>query len=91
MLGFRIAVGIIMACLPLAKSLTSLKLMGTCTALTSFLVIEEVYGRLCRQAYAARENQEEEEERQDEILESPQEEYAFERSEGEPIRKEKDQ
>ncbi|CAG7847789.1 SubName: Full=Uncharacterized protein {ECO:0000313/EMBL:CCA71182.1} [Serendipita indica DSM 11827] len=49
-LGMRTAVGIIMICLPLADhhTLTPLKLAGICAALSSFLVIEETYGKLCR-------------------------------------------
>ena len=36
-----------MACLPLSK-LTPLEMMGTCAGLTTFLVIEETYGKLHR-------------------------------------------
>jgi hypothetical protein len=87
MLGSRLAVGIMMACLPLAMTLTPLKLMGTCTALTSFLVIEETYGKICRTGIT----QNVSEEPQETVLETPEEEYRFERSEGEPVmRKEKD-
>ena len=87
MLGWRVAIGITMACLPLAKALTPLKLMGTCTALTSFLVIEETYGKLCRTGTT----QDVEEEPQETVLETPEEEYRFQHSKGEPImQKEKD-
>ncbi|CCA67754.1 hypothetical protein PIIN_01578 [Serendipita indica DSM 11827] len=46
-LGFRLAVGIIMCCLPLSK-LSPLELMGSCAGLTTFLVVEETYGKLHR-------------------------------------------
>ncbi|PVG04111.1 hypothetical protein CPB86DRAFT_778353 [Serendipita vermifera] len=45
-LGMRMAVGITMVCLPLAKNLNSLDMMGVCAGLTSLLVIEETYGKL---------------------------------------------
>lgn len=47
-LAFRLAVGVILACLPLAESLTPLEMLGTCAGLTAFLVVEEVYGKLLR-------------------------------------------
>ncbi|QRV83039.1 low temperature requirement protein LtrA [Ceratobasidium sp. AG-Ba] len=47
-LAFRIAVGAIIICLPLAKTLTPLKVLGISAGLTSFLVIEETYGKLRR-------------------------------------------
>ncbi|CAE6458086.1 hypothetical protein ACGC1H_006833 [Rhizoctonia solani] len=46
-LGFRVAIGIIMICLPLSD-LSPLNLMGTSAGLTSFLVVEETYGKLRR-------------------------------------------
>ncbi|KAG8711188.1 hypothetical protein FRC11_003430 [Ceratobasidium sp. 423] len=46
-LGFRIAVGAIMICLPLSD-LSPLNLLGTSAGLTSFLVVEETYGKLRR-------------------------------------------
>ncbi|EUC55381.1 LtrA domain protein [Rhizoctonia solani AG-3 Rhs1AP] len=46
-LGFRVAIGIIMICLPLSD-LSPLQLMGTSAGLTSFLVVEETYGKLRR-------------------------------------------
>jgi hypothetical protein len=42
----RLAVGATMICLPLAKNLSSLDMMGICAGLTSILVIEETYGKL---------------------------------------------
>jgi hypothetical protein len=87
MLGSRIAIGITMACLPLAVALNPLKLMATCTALTSFLVIEETYGKMCRTGIT----QNVVEEPQETMLETPEEEYRFRHSEGEPVmQKEKD-
>ncbi|KAG8841408.1 hypothetical protein FRC20_005053, partial [Serendipita sp. 405] len=47
-LGFRLIAGVVMTCLPLAKHLKSLHLMGICAGVTSFLVIEETYGKICR-------------------------------------------
>ncbi|KAG8738892.1 hypothetical protein FRC10_006409 [Ceratobasidium sp. 414] len=47
-LAFRIAVGVIIICLPLAKNLSPLNMLGTSAGLTSFLVIEETYGKLRR-------------------------------------------
>ncbi|KAG8708270.1 hypothetical protein FRC08_018982 [Ceratobasidium sp. 394] len=47
-LAFRVAVGIIIICLPLAKNLSLLNVLGTSAGLTSFLVIEETYGKLRR-------------------------------------------
>jgi hypothetical protein len=37
-----------MTCLPLAESLNPLAMLGICAGLTSFLVIEECYGKLLR-------------------------------------------
>jgi len=59
-LAFRLAVGVTLTCLPLAESLTPLKLMGTCAGLTSFLVIEETYGKLLRGEALAKPNAAEE-------------------------------
>ncbi|KAG9075097.1 hypothetical protein FRC06_010268 [Ceratobasidium sp. 370] len=47
-LAFRIAVGVIIICLPLAKNLSPLNVLGTSAGLTSFLVVEETYGKLRR-------------------------------------------
>ncbi|KAG9106737.1 hypothetical protein FRC07_008752, partial [Ceratobasidium sp. 392] len=47
-LAFRIAVGAIIICLPLAKSLSPLNMLGTSAGLTGFLVVEETYGKLRR-------------------------------------------
>ncbi|KAG9088493.1 hypothetical protein FS749_002127 [Ceratobasidium sp. UAMH 11750] len=47
-LAFRVAVGIIIICLPLAKTLSPLNVLGTSAGLTSILVIEETYGKLRR-------------------------------------------
>lgn len=49
-LWLRVAVGIIFCCLPLSSTLANspLKMLGTCAGLTSFLVIEETYGKLAR-------------------------------------------
>ncbi|KAF8672052.1 Bacterial low temperature requirement A protein (LtrA) [Rhizoctonia solani] len=46
-LGFRVAVGIVMILLPLSD-LSPLNLLGTSAGLTSFLVVEETYGKLRR-------------------------------------------
>ncbi|CAE6481996.1 unnamed protein product [Rhizoctonia solani] len=46
-LGFRIAVGAIMICLPLSD-MSPLHMLGTSAGLTSFLVVEETYGKLHR-------------------------------------------
>ncbi|CUA75353.1 hypothetical protein RSOLAG22IIIB_05858 [Rhizoctonia solani] len=46
-LGFRIAVGAIMICLPLSD-MSPLHMLGTSAGLTSFLVVEETYGKLRR-------------------------------------------
>ncbi|CUA75340.1 hypothetical protein RSOLAG22IIIB_05843 [Rhizoctonia solani] len=46
-LGLRVAIGIILICLPLSD-LSPAKLLGTSAGLTSFLVIEEIYGNLRR-------------------------------------------
>ncbi|KAH7320370.1 hypothetical protein B0J17DRAFT_298607 [Rhizoctonia solani] len=46
-LGFRVAVGAILICLPLSD-LSPLHLLGTSAGLTSFLVVEETYGKLRR-------------------------------------------
>ncbi|KAF8594592.1 hypothetical protein BDV93DRAFT_549179 [Ceratobasidium sp. AG-I] len=45
---FRVAVGIIIICLPLAHDLSPLNMLGISAGLTAFLVIEETYGKLHR-------------------------------------------
>ncbi|KAG8718215.1 hypothetical protein FRC08_005709 [Ceratobasidium sp. 394] len=47
-LAFRVAVGISIICLPLAKNRSPLNVLGTSAGLTSSLVIEETYGKLRR-------------------------------------------
>lgn len=59
-LGFRVAVGIVLACLPLAD-LNPLHMMGTAAGLTSFLVVEETFGKLRRGEPIAKLNASEEE------------------------------
>jgi hypothetical protein len=59
-LAFRVAVGIVMACLPLAESLSPLRMLGTCAGLTSFLVVEECYGKLLRAETLSKPNAREE-------------------------------
>jgi hypothetical protein len=46
-LGFRIAAGIVLACLPLSN-LSPLGLLGVAAGITAFLVITETYGKLQR-------------------------------------------
>ncbi|KAG8748183.1 hypothetical protein FRC12_013902 [Ceratobasidium sp. 428] len=47
-IAFRVAVGVIIICLPLAKSLSPLNMLGASAGLTGFLVVEETYGKLRR-------------------------------------------
>lgn len=47
-LMFRVAVGIIIICLPLAHNLSPMNMLGTSAGLTGFLVVEETYGKLHR-------------------------------------------
>ncbi|KAF8598975.1 hypothetical protein BDV93DRAFT_526376 [Ceratobasidium sp. AG-I] len=47
-LGWRIAVGVIIFCLPLTSDVTALFMLANSAGLTTFLVVEETYGKLRR-------------------------------------------
>ncbi|KAG8858347.1 hypothetical protein FRB91_009932 [Serendipita sp. 411] len=71
-LGLRCAVGVVMICLPLSK-LNPLEMMGTCAGLTSFLVVEETFGKLHRGEPISKPNASEQDlhaQRNDEITET---------------------
>jgi hypothetical protein len=76
----RILVGIAATCIPLARGLSPLELMGIGAGLTSFLVIEETYGKLLRGEPLAKPSASEKAaaeantERTDDMIESPVEE-----------------
>ncbi|PVG04558.1 hypothetical protein CPB86DRAFT_777843 [Serendipita vermifera] len=76
----RVLVGVALTCIPLAHNLLPLELMGIGAGLTSFLVIEETYGKLWRGEPLAKLSASEkaaaevDARRNDEMIESPVEE-----------------